>query len=441
MLLKFSLKNFRTFKGRAVLSLVASNYDKETRESENTYSDPDTGIRLLKSAIIYGANASGKSNLLKAIEFMKQFVIDSSKESLRGDIIPVDPFRLSTETENEPTEFEIVFIHEKVLYRYGFEATKDRVISEWLYAKPNTKEIEIFYRDMDEIETHHKQFARGRMVVREGLVRENALLLSVAAQFNDTTANLVIGWFKTLKILSGLDEVGYQGFSMVKTKNPAHKIKVLELLGAADFGIKDMELQTLDKDKLPQNMPQELRETILREMNDPKFEFYSDVLTFHKKYDENKRVVERTVFSMDDDESSGTKKFFALSGSILEVLENGYILVVDELDSKLHPNLVCKLVSLFNSKELNKRNAQLVFNTHDTNLLSSGLFRRDQIWFTEKNRYGEARLYSLADFKTDKVRKTESFEDNYIKGKYGAIPYLGLFDNLTNTLSQDENEE
>ncbi|MCL2028101.1 MAG: ATP-binding protein, partial [Bacteroidales bacterium] len=116
----------------------------------------------------------------------------------------------------------------------------------------------------------------------------------------------------------------------------------------------------------------------------------------------------------------------------LETLENGYTIIIDELDSKLHPNLVNKLVSLFNSKEFNPNNAQLIFNTHDTNLLNTGLFRRDQIWFTEKNKYGEAKLYSLADFKSSKVRKNESYEDNYIRGKYGAIPFLGYFDDLNN---------
>jgi uncharacterized protein len=163
-------------------------------------------------------------------------------------------------------------------------------------------------------------------------------------------------------------------------------------------------------------------------------------LTKHKKYDEDLKAVGNISFSLEDDESSGTRKFFALTGPILDVIENGYTLVVDELDSKLHPNLVSKIVSLFNSKELNKKNAQLIFNTHDTNLLSSGLFRRDQIWFTNKNKYGEAKLYSLADFKSDEVRKTEPFEENYISGKYGAVPFLGFFDNLKFLLKENENE-
>ena len=143
---------------------------------------------------------------------------------------------------------------------------------------------------------------------------------------------------------------------------------------------------------------------------------------------------------MNSDESKGTQKFFYLTGPIIDTLDNGGILIADELDSKIHPNLVCKIVSLFNSKTLNPKNAQLIFNTHDTNLLSSDLFRKDQIWFTEKDKYGEAKLYSLADFKSNAVRKNEAYEDNYIRGKYGAVPFLGLFDNLIhkNLLSKDE---
>ena len=187
-------------------------------------------------------------------------------------------------------------------------------------------------------------------------------------------------------------------------------------------------------------MSKELKDKIIKEVREEKQEYISDVLTKHKKYNEELKAVGNISFSLDDDESSGTRKFFALTGPILDVIENGYTLVVDELDSKLHPNLVCKIVSLFNSKEFNKKNAQLIFNTHDTNLLSSGLFRRDQIWFTNKNKYGEAKLYSLADFKSDEVRKNDPFEDNYIKGKYGAVPFLGFFDNLKFLLTENENE-
>jgi AAA15 family ATPase/GTPase len=441
MLLQFSIKNFRTFKDRATLSLVASNYDKDTRETDNIHQDVKFNLRLLKSAVVYGANASGKSKFFEALMFMKQFVITSSKDSQKGDKIDVEPFRLNSETENLPTEFEVVFTHENVLYRYGFEVDHKRVISEWLYYKPKTKEIELFYRENNKFDIHERNFQKGKTVIKEGLVRDNALLVSVSAQFNDATSISVINWFKQLKTISGLNESGYQGFTMGRTEDPFHKARILDLLKAADLGIQDIKLQKLDIDKLPKEMPKEIRDKIIKEVNEEKAEFISDVLTTHKKYDADNKPVDNVNFSLDDDESSGTRKFFALTGPILDVIENGYTLVVDELDSKLHPNLVCKIVSLFNSKELNKKNAQLIFNTHDTNLLSSGLFRRDQIWFTQKNKYGEAKLYSLADFKSDEVRKNESFEENYIRGKYGAVPFLDFFDNLNNWLPQYENEE
>jgi len=441
MLIQFSVKNFKTFKEKATFSLVASSYDKTTRELENVFSDSIFNLRILKSAVIYGANASGKSKFIEALVFMKHFVITSSKDSLKGDKINTEPFRLSTETEHLPSEFEVVFTFKGQMYRYGFEADKENVISEWLYHRPKTKEVELFYREFQTFETHPRNFSKGNTVIKEGLVRDNALLVSVAAQFNDAIAINVIDWFKNLKTISGLNEAGYHSYTMSKTESFVHKSKILNLLKAADLGIQNIELKKLNIEQLPKEMPKELIEKLIRTIQEENAEIISDVFTFHKKYDIGKKATDEPVrLSLDEDESSGTRKFFALTGPILDVIENGYTLVVDELDSKLHPNLVCKLVSLFNSKEINKKNAQLIFNTHDTNLLSSGLFRRDQIWFTEKNKYGEAKLYSLADFKSENVRKSEAFEDNYIRGKYGAVPFLEYFENLTKLLPQYENE-
>ena len=442
MIIQFSTGNFSTFKDRVTLSLVASNYDKETRETENVIFNEKYKLRNLKSAVIYGANASGKSKFIEALMFMKSFAINSSKDSQTGDEIDVDPFRLNTESIKLPSEFEVVFLYDNIQYRYGFEVNKQKVVAEWLYQKPKTKEIELFYRDEQGFDIHPRNFKKGSIAVKEGLVRDNALLLSLAAQLNDEIAINVINWFKSLKTISGLREEGYQGYTMSRTKEPNTKLRILELLKAADIGIQDIKLELLDIDKLPKDLPKEFRDRIIKESKEENSEIVSDVLTTHKQFDSNKKHINNVNFSMDDDESSGTRKFFALTGPIIDVLENGYILVVDELDSKLHPNLVCKLVSLFNSKELNPKNAQLIFNTHDTNLLGSGLFRRDQIWFTEKDKFGSAKLYSLSDFKTDSVRKNEAFEENYIRGKYGSVPYLGFFESLTfkNLLLQDENE-
>lgn len=482
MLLQFSIKNFKTFKDKVTLSLIASNYDKDTRENENISSNEKFGYRLLKSAVIYGANASGKSKLLEAFSFMRHFVINSSKTTQKGEFINVEPFLLSTETENKPSEFEIIFLFNNELFRYGFEATKEKIVSEWLYHKPKTKEIELFYRDGNEFETHERNFAKGTTVVKEKLVRDNALLVSVAAQFNEKTAITVIDWFESLRIISGLNEDEHYNYTLSRTKDLSFRNKITELLKAADLGIKDVSIKKLDIDLdneinsinvdelfdeiqnndelknkigLPLSLLKDKKtlkplfenkqflKLILGSIleNDDYTSHNSQLFTIHKKLTPKGNAIGDVYFSMEYDESFGTKKFFALTGPILDVIENGYTLVVDELDSKLHPNLVCKIVSLFNSKEFNKKNAQLIFNTHDTNLLSSGLFRRDQIWFTNKDKHGEAKLYSLADFKSDEVKKNEPFEDNYIRGKYGAIPYLGFFDNLTTTLSQYENEK
>ncbi len=439
MLLQFSIKNFRTFKEKATLSLIASNYDKDTRESENINFDEKFGFRLLKSAVIYGANASGKSKLLDAFTFMRRFILNSSKESQKGDKINVEPFRLSVETENEPSEFEIIFIHNEIMYRYGFEATKERIVSEWLFQKPKTKEIELFYRDKNKFETHERTFSKGRAVIKEGLIRDNSLLISVAAQFNDPTSISLLNWFQELEIISGLNEHDFKNNTINKIKDDKEKYKILEFLKAADLGIQDISYEEYSS-SFSDDMKKKFKE-IKEQMKDIDPEMFSDISTSHNVYDSNNKVVNKAKFSINSDESNGTKKFLYLSGTIIDILEKGGILIADELDSKLHPNLVCKIVTLFNSNTFNKKNAQLIFNTHDTNLLSSGLFRRDQIWFTDKNKYGEAKLYSLSDFKSDEVKKVEPFEDNYIHGKYGAIPYLGFFDTLKNTLSRHENEK
>ena len=441
MLIQFSVRNFKTFKEKATLNLIASS-EKEAKGSENISDTNNYKLRILKSAVIYGANASGKTKFIEALMFMKNFVISSSKESQKGDKIPVEPFRLSAETEGKPSEFEVIFVYQNIMYRYGFEVDRDKIITEWLFCKPKTKEVEIFYRELQTFETHPKKFQKGARLVRDELTRENALFLSVSAQFNEEISVNVLEWFRNIKFISGLLELNYSSYSMGLAKDPKQKQKFLALLKAADLGIQDISLQLLDIDNIPNNVPQELRDMLIRQLKEGKGEVVTDILTYHKKFDKSSKYIGNVEFSMSD-ESAGTAKFFSLIGLILDVIENGTILMADELDAKIHPNLVAKIVSLFNSKDLNPKNAQLVFNTHDTNLLSEDLFRKDQIWFTEKNNLGQARLYSLADFKADEVRKTEAFESNYLRGKYGGIPVLGLFETIAyqNIALKNEDEK
>jgi len=441
MIIQFSLKNYKVFKEQATLSFVASNYDKDVREDENVIPISDFKLRLLKSAVVYGANASGKSKLIEGLNFMRNFVIHSAKESQTGEAIDVAPFRLSTESEESSSEFETVFIKNNELFRYGFEVNNKIIVSEWLYHRPHTKEVEIFYREKQNFEIHQRLFKSARMIVKEELVRDNSLLLSVAAQFNIELAKTVLEWFKGVRTISGLSEEGYHGFTMRKTTDTDSKKKILKLIKAADLGIIDISAQKLDLENLPKDMPNQVKEIIRKKISEENAEFLSDIQTTHKKFDENKKSVGIEEFSLENDESSGTKKFFALTGPVLDALEKGYILAIDEMDSKLHPNLTCKLISMFNSSKSNPRNAQLVFNTHNTNLLDSGLFRRDQIWFTQKDKYGVAKLFSLSDFKSTEVRKDERFEDNYIRGKYGAIPYLDYFNDIINQEKLLANDE
>jgi AAA15 family ATPase/GTPase len=430
MLVEFSFKNFKCFKEEAKLSLIASNYDKNTREEDNLFDVDKFGLKLLKSAVIYGANASGKTKLIEALGFMKNFIINSSKEGQIDEAIPVTPFLLNEDSENETSSFELTFIHSKVLYRYGFEVNSEKVVSEWLYHKTNIRETELFYRDEQEFDEPSKKF-KVHDLIENDRIRPNALLLSVAASWNEKISKKIIDWFHDLNIISGINDSGYEGYSMSRAKgNLKNNKQVVDFLKIADLGIDSIKINTLDITTLPKELPVELRELIIERSKEDNSELLSGVTTFHRKYDENGLLKGLIEFSLEKDESSGTKKFFSLSGPILEILQNGEILFVDELANKLHPNLTYKLIELFNSKEHNTNNAQLIFNTHDTNLLSSGLFRRDQIWFTEKDRYGASLLYSLANFKTDTVRKDDNFEKNYIRGKYGAVPYLGDFDKL-----------
>jgi len=440
MLWQFSVKNYKTFKDKATLSLIASNYDKNTREVENVYLDEVLNKRILKSAVVYGANASGKSTLINAMAFMRHFVLRSSRGQ-QGESIEVDAFRLNVATENQPSEFEVIFSFKNVLYRYGFEVTQKEVISEWLYFRPNTKEVELFYRDGDQIDFHDSFFSKGKLVATQGLLRGNALLVSVAAQFNEEQAIAVIHWFRNLRVISSVREYFSQRFTIDRTKNPTDKQKIVTLLKDADLGIQDIEVEFMTEDNIPSHYPPSLKRQLILDIKEGNIERVNDILLSHRKYGRDNMFVQNVPFSLERDESSGTQKYFNLLGPILDVLENDQVLVVDELDAQLHPNLLCRIISLFHSNETNRRNAQLIFNTHDTNLLDSGLFRRDQIWFTDKDKYGAAKLYSLADFSSEEVRKNEAFEKNYIKGKYGAVPYFGSIDTLNEIFTPYENEK
>lgn len=432
MLIQFSVKNYKTFSEEVKLSMIA-NHDKSTRFDDNVFYIPRFDLHLLKSAVIYGANASGKSKLVEAMLFAKSFILNSA-ETRSNVKIPVVPFLLSTETEKAPSYFEIIFIYEKIMYRYGFELTADKVVAEWLYQRQKTKEVELFYRDGQKFEIHNK--FKVQDLIEKDRIKPNTLLLSKADTENDKIAKKIFEWiYGFFNIMFDLqDEKPLYLYVLNWLKDDSLRNKVVKLLQLADIGIDDLYLHNVDiKKEVEDIIDEDLKNHVVSALNildKSKIPFDSNLYSFHKKYNANKQQIGYSPFDFSTDESSGTNKFLIIITLTLFAIDKGATFIIDELDAKLHPNLVHKIVEIFNSKEKNPLNAQLIFNTHDTNLLSCGLFRRDQIWFTEKDRYGAASLYSLADFKA--IRKEENFEKNYIEGKYGAIPYLGDFDKLFN---------
>ena len=420
MLLEFSVENYLSFKDIVTISLVASKI-KEYEES-NTLSFGK--IKILKNAVIYGANASGKSNLFKAMSFMRRFVHNSSKQTQVTEAIDIDTFKLSTETNNAPSHFEIVFINEGILYRYGFEVDHVKIHKEWLFYAPKGVDVTLFTRIGSKIKLG-SAFKEGKHL--ENKTRENALFLSVAAQFNGTIAIKLLKWFNNFNIISGLKD--YKAFTLKQLQDPSIKPLILDFLKIADLDIEEIYSETISvtKEGLPSEMPDSLKNLLLNQ------EFKTvNTHTQHKKYDENQHFVEMETFNLDEQESEGTKKLFSLAGPIFDTLNNGGALIVDELDAKLHPLITRFIIGLFYSQSTNKHNAQLIFATHDISILSNKFFRRDQVWFTNKDKYGCTTLSSLVEYKEKetKIRNDASYGKDYILGKYGAIPYVGDIEKL-----------
>ena len=425
MIIEFSVGNYRSFRDVVTFSMVAANLRSkpEALDENNVFYMPNQPD-LLTSAAIYGANASGKSNFISAIRFMRRFVLDSPKETSATGSIPVESFLLNAATENQASHFEIVFVMDNKRYRYGFEVTKERVTAEWLFYVPRSREAKLFERTLDGVELG-EQFKEGKDLSHR--TRPNALFLSIVAQFNGKIAQEIIAWFKNLKLASGLEDVGMRIFTIKSYLDGEFRADIIKLIRQLDLGIDNLLIEKLENNTtgrpLPDGLPDELKNalTLLREHGDVE---RFGVQSIHDQYNEDGQLIGQKHFDFAEQESEGTQKLFALAGPVIAALRKGDVFIIDELDACLHPLLTCEIVRLFNDKATNPQHAQLIFTTHDTNLLGNDLFRRDQIWFVEKDQQGATDLYSLAEFK---VRNDASYERDYIKGRYGAIPLLGNF--------------
>lgn len=421
MLIQFSVKNFRSFRDQQTLSLVRGKGDElaDTHSFEPSISG---ATPLLRSAAIYGPNASGKSNLLRALLAMRHTVINSAAASQRGETLKVTPFLFDERVGEAPTEFEAVFAVNETRYQYGFSATRERIYEEWLMAFPKGRMQRWFSRAFDNEKQDYSWEVGDKLTGQKQLwqesTRPNALFLSTAVQLNSTQLQPVFDWFRNTLHVVSLD--GWSpAFSMSLCQDDKSKQRVLEFLSAADLGVSDIKItkQEFDPRRLPADMPTAIRQSIVDELNGKEL---LDLKTVHP-------TAQGGQVELDlDQESDGTQKLFSLAGPWIDTLDHGYVVVVDELHDNLHPHLVKFLVELFHNDRTNPKNAQLIFSTHETSILSQDVFRRDQIWFCEKDDKQASRLFPLTDFSPRKG--LENLERSYLAGRYGALPYFRQVD-------------
>lgn len=436
MLIDFTVKNFRSIKEPVTLSMLATNLKEH---SENTFETPnEKQIKLLKTAVVYGANASGKSNLLKAIQVLKDFVVNSTDLKLGAKIKYYDPFKLEKNYANAPTEFEIEFVgNDKIRYRYEIAFNGTEVLRESLVFFPKGQEANLFKREKGK-SINFGDYYKGARKTIENQLLENNLFLSKAANSKNEMLGEIYKFlnvsvpFYDLRAIPTAKRFTIDNFN----KNNDTYSKLIELFKIADFGIEkfNIEEEPISEDILDKifsnsnNFAKGIPKDVISEM---KKDYEQGEL---KKFRSNKVRTNHLIFSGSEkvgitsfdleNESLGTQRFFGMSGLILAVLNSGASLIADELNNSLHPLMTQFLIKLFNNPETNPKNAQLIFATHDATLLSNEIFRRDQIWFTEKDGFGATNLYSLSEFDKNEVRSTTPFDKWYLSGRFGGLPLI-----------------
>jgi AAA15 family ATPase/GTPase len=418
MIIEFRAQNYLSFGSMFEFSMTATT--DNTKADDATYKVGDE--LYLKVAAIYGANGSGKSNFISAYRYMRSIVL--GRKEFDGA-----KFKLDEQKSSEPSFFEVVFIgKDKNRYRYGFELSDSEIISEWLFCSKTRKETTYFTREKQNI-TVGRLFKEGKGL--ESKTKNSRLFLKVVASLNGSIAQLVVDWFKGTRVLNGIAMGNMQTLEEIVERGDSYRKRIVDVLHAFDIQMEDFKLRELfasvvDIDQM-EGAPDSLKKIVAIMNEYIKSEDYKpvpNVMTIRKKYSHKKPSGEIELNMLE--ESHGTQKLFAIAGFIVDALDDGSTLFIDELESQLHPMVTKQIVQIFNSKETNKKNAQLIFSTHDTNLLSE--LRRDQVWFTEKDRYGDSHMYSLVEYKNP--RKEAVLEKDYIKGKYGAVPFIGDFTSI-----------
>lgn len=418
MLIEFSIENYRSIADKQTISFVASKHRSDAQGDATFAAEGLRSQKLLTSAVVYGANASGKTNLIRALSEFCIHIWNSAKDSTHE----IQPFRLDAEWAKKPSRFELIFLVGGVRYQYGFSLDSTRIHDEWLIAHPRRTPQLWFQRQLngDKSEIQFGSGLKGEKSRIFTATRPDALFLSVAAQLNQEQL-IPIHQALTRRIkVRQAHHIGVAHTAQMIENMPTdvHQ-SVTTMLGTADLGIRDVVVRRhkLDMLNASDNKPSDKSESRVYFAARVKGEVY-EIQTAHKRSDG-----ESVLFEFAD-ESQGTIQYFGLLAPIMSCLGQGNVLAVDELDESLHPLLIRKIIGLFNDPKTNPKGAQLIFNTHDTTLLDPELFRRDQIWFVEKEPPGKSRFFSLLDFSP---RRHEALQKGYLEGRYGAIPFLGDF--------------
>lgn len=416
MLVGFTFENFASFYNNTEFAMTVSGNDSRYKEL-NTFSTPHG--ELLKSCFMYGANGSGKTNFIDALAFMK-YIVTSELDVQSRIISKPNYFLFNNASKDKPTSFSIAFIVDGILYDYGFSVLNNKIINEYL-DKKDKRTINVFTRSGSNFETikiNSKEFKNVEHVIKN--TREDVLFLSWANFCNNEMAMKIYKWFDSIQIFDADDT--NQLLSVTVNYMEEHengKKDIVDLMNKLGIPIDDFEIEITDS---------QMSETLmaaLKKSYKEKFKSIMNVKNIDLKIKQKVYDKDWDNYTMSDFgfelESAGTRKLFEIAGPIISAINNGSVVLIDELDARLHPALVRHLVMMFNSLSHNPNNAQLICNTHDVTLLDEDI-RRDQIYFLEKDEYGVSKLYSLCDFRG--IRKDSKILKQYLLGVYGALPNI-----------------
>lgn len=410
MLLKVSFSNHRSFRGPSELSMVPANL-----KEDGSHVLEDGNHRALPSSIIYGANASGKSNVIDAIRYITTVVRNSHIRWEPDRPVVRFPFKLHRNSVEEPSVFSLDFVIDGVYYQFGFETDGKVFVGEWMHAYPNRVRQVWYDRKFQDVKIG--KFLKGNVSAVQSVMRPNSLFLSAAAQNNNEQLSQAYRFISSITFAGDLFAPGKEiRIDIKKIGN------ILEFLKYADVGIVDAKVETSEAPDEVKEIYQSIKSVFDKRVK-RKFDVELKELSTVETISFGHVASEGEIVYLDlGEESSGTVRLANLLAPILSVLEGGGVLLIDEIDASLHTLLALKIIEIFGDEKLNPNGAQLIAATHDTNILCSGLLRRDQIWFVEKDEFGSSSLYPLTDFS---IRRTDNLEKGYLEGRFGAIPFLG----------------